>query len=68
MLITVGPMRSTTPCMEEDYLRSGLSGKTKLLNVLDGQGITMRLQRYTFAEILLPGEEKATFNQAALDI
>ena len=39
-----------------------------MLLALDGQGISMGPQRYTFTEDLLTGDAKATFNQAALDI
>ena len=54
--------------MEEDHLKSGLSGKTNfLLKTLDGQSISTGPQRYTFTERLLTGDAKATFNQAALE-
>ena len=42
--------------------------KDKLLNALDGQGINIRPQKYTFIERLLTGDAKVTFQQAALDI
>ena len=55
--------------MEEDHLKSGLSGKTNfLLKTLDGQSISTGPQRYTFTARLLTDDAKAIFNQAALDI
>ena len=45
-----------------------LVGKDKLVKFLDGQGISTELHSYTFSERLLTSDEKATFNQTALDI
>ena len=42
--------------------------KDKSLNALDGQSISTDPLWYTFAERLLTGDAKATFNQAAMDI
>ena len=42
--------------------------KDKLLKALDGQGISKVSLWYIFTDMLLTGDAKATFNQAALDI
>ena len=60
--MTVDPMRSTSPFMEEDW------GKEKLLKALDGQVISEGSQRYMLTERILTGDAKATINHAALDI
>ena len=40
--------------------------KDKLFKALDRQGVSTGFQRYMFAERLLTGDTKATFNQAVL--
>ena len=53
------------PTMEDDHLKSGLSG---FLKAFDGQGISTGPQRYMFTERLLTGDAKTTFNRAPLSI
>ena len=66
-MMTQDPMRLTSPTMEEDHLRSGLSGKTNYSRPQIFFISTGPLQ-YTFTEGLLAGDAKAIFHQAALDI
>ena len=42
--------------------------KEELLKVLEGQGISMQFQRYTFTECQLTDDTKATFILITLDI
>ena len=56
---TADHIRLSSPYMEEDNLKSGLSGKHE---------ICMGPQRCLFTERLFIGDAKATLNQAALDI
>ena len=62
--MAVDLMRLTSPAMEEDHLRSNLSGKTNFSRPY-GHSNSMGPLRYMFTERLLTGDAKATFNQAA---
>ena len=67
-MMTLDPMRPTSPIMEEDHLRSGLSGKTNFSRPYTAKSSVQNLKGTHSLKGLRTGDAKATFNQTALFI